>query len=42
MFSGRLNVKPKLRSLRKTSNIEDTMKMILKECEDEDGDKGRG
>ena len=39
---GRMNVKPKPRNLWKESNIEDIMKIILKEYEDKYGCKGRG
>ena len=43
MFSGKRNVKPKAKKLMKNiKNIEDIMKIILKECEDKDGYKGRG
>ena len=42
VFSGRMNEKPKMGSLWRKPNLEDIMKMILKEYEDEGGCKGRG
>ena len=42
VFSGRMNAKTKLRKLGRTSNLEDIMNMILKECEDNDGYKSKG
>jgi hypothetical protein len=43
VFFGRRNVRPKAKKLMKNiKNIEDIMKDIWKEYEDEDGPKGRG
>ena len=42
VFFGKMNEKPKLRSLLRNSNLENNIKMILKECEDKDVYKGEG